>query len=177
MKRHGLNIGMFRKREGGIGQGILSEAKSFSKSAGRINGNDGNPLPLLSQCNGEGRRQCGFHNTTSTTEYMNVRHDHTHFAWPQHEAPWDFWRFTDGGLKVLFSGAMGFEVISAGMFEPLHMYLDHPGVGQETFPEFPAYGGSVVMARKVAEVGTARGAWDVDVAEVCEGTAYPHRGR
>ena len=59
------------------------------------------------------------------------------------------------------------------MFEPLHMYLDHPADGQETFPEFAAYGGSVVMARKISEVGADRGAWDVEVADVCEGTAYP----
>ena len=100
---------------------------------------------------------------------------HTHFAWPQHEAPWDFWRFTDGGLRVLFSSAMGFDVVEAGMFEPVRMYLDHPGDGQETFPEFPAYGGSVVLARKVSDVSPNRGAWDVDIAEVCEGTAYPRR--
>jgi hypothetical protein len=100
---------------------------------------------------------------------------HTHFAWPQHEVPWDFWRFSDGGLRVLFSGVMGFEVVEAGMFEPLHMYLDHPGDGQETFPEFPAYAGSVVLARKVSNVNPGRGAWDVDVAEACEGTAYPRR--
>jgi len=101
---------------------------------------------------------------------------HTHFAWPQHEEPWDFWRFTDSGLKVMFSSAMGFEVMSAGMFEPLRMYLDHPADGQETFPEFPAYGGSVVLARKTSDCAQERGAWDVSVADVCEGSTYPRQG-
>lgn len=98
---------------------------------------------------------------------------HTHFAWPGHETPWDFWRFTDEGLKVLFSRATGFEIIDAGMFEPLHMYLDHPGDGQESFPEFLAYGGSVVLARKIADIDPVRGAWDVDVSDVSVGTVYP----
>lgn len=100
---------------------------------------------------------------------------HTHFAWPQHEQPWDFWRFTDEALKVLFSRPTGFEVAEAGMFEPLHMYLDHAPEGMETFPEFPAYGGSVVLARKVAEPGVDRGVWDVGVDDVCGG-AYPPPG-
>ena len=98
---------------------------------------------------------------------------HTHFAWPQHEQPWDFWRFTDEGLKVLFSKATGFEVLESGMFEPVHMYMDRVANGMESFPEFPAYGGSVVLARKVADCPAGHGIWDTDVGELTGGAVYP----
>ena len=100
---------------------------------------------------------------------------HTHFAWPQHEQPWDFWRFTDAGLKVLFSGTTGFEVTDSGMFEPLHMYLDRSADGLESFPEFPAYGGSVILAKKVSDCPVERGVWDVDVTDVYAGSEYPRQ--
>src|SRR5207248_4030080 len=34
----------------------------------------------------------------------------THFAFPVHERPWDFWRYTGQALRVLFSPPLGFEV-------------------------------------------------------------------
>lgn len=101
---------------------------------------------------------------------------HTHFAWPLHEKPWDFWRFSDQGLKVLFSPPVGFEVIDAGMFEPLRMHFDRPVAGQAQFPSFPAYGGTALLARKVADVDTQRFHWDTRISEVCEpDTHYPQK--
>jgi hypothetical protein len=39
----------------------------------------------------------------------------THFSFMAHERPWNFFQFSDLGLKVLFSAALGFECIDSGM--------------------------------------------------------------
>ena len=62
------------------------------------------------------------------------------------------------------------------MFEPLHMYFDHPGDGRESLPEFRAFAGSLVLASKVADIAPVRGAWEVGVADVSAGTVYPRPG-
>ena len=43
----------------------------------------------------------------------------THFSFSSHERPWHFFQFSDMGLKVLFSPALGFECIEAGMSNPI----------------------------------------------------------
>ena len=43
----------------------------------------------------------------------------THFAFSSHERPWHFFHYTDMALKVLFSKALGFECIEAGMSNPI----------------------------------------------------------
>ena len=42
----------------------------------------------------------------------------THFAFPIHERPWDFWRYTDQALRILFSPPLGFEVIRCELRHP-----------------------------------------------------------
>lgn len=43
----------------------------------------------------------------------------THFSYSSHERPWHFFQFSDMGLKVLFSEALGFECVEAGMSNPI----------------------------------------------------------
>ncbi len=98
----------------------------------------------------------------------------TPFAWPAHARPWDFWRCSDEGLKVLFSSAMGFETIRAGMHSPLRMTFDELHDGQEVFPEGFCYGGSTIISKKVAEVNRDKFRWDVNLEDVLEtGSHYP----
>lgn len=96
----------------------------------------------------------------------------THFAWPLHEQPWDFWRFSDEGLKVLFSQALGFEVIKSGLYVPLRMHLDTMITGQETLTTQPAFGGVAILAKKVAEINSDKFRWDVSLTDVL--TAESH---
>lgn len=98
---------------------------------------------------------------------------HTHFAWPLHERPWDFWRFSDAGLRVLFSRPLGFDIVGSGMFEPVRMHMEQPVEGMESFPEHPAFGGAVVMAQKIADCKYDRGAWDTGVEDVVGSSVYP----
>lgn len=43
----------------------------------------------------------------------------THFSYSSHERPWHFFQFSDMALRSLFSQAMGFECIEAGMSNPM----------------------------------------------------------
>lgn len=43
----------------------------------------------------------------------------THFSYRTHERPWNFFQFSDMGLKSLFSEKLGFESIDAGMYNPI----------------------------------------------------------
>jgi hypothetical protein len=43
----------------------------------------------------------------------------THFSFKSHERPWHFFQFTDMALKTLFSKALGFECIEAGVSNPI----------------------------------------------------------
>lgn len=43
----------------------------------------------------------------------------THFSFGAHERPWNFFQFSDMGLRALFSPALGFECIEAGMSNPM----------------------------------------------------------
>ena len=43
----------------------------------------------------------------------------THFSYSSHERPWHFFQFSDMALKTLFSKALGFECLEAGMSNPL----------------------------------------------------------
>jgi len=43
----------------------------------------------------------------------------THFSYSSHERPWHFFQFSDMGLKTLFSPALGFDCIEAGMSNPI----------------------------------------------------------
>lgn len=45
----------------------------------------------------------------------------THPAWPPHELPWDFWRFSPEALRVLLNEHTGFEVVRVGEGEPGRM--------------------------------------------------------
>jgi len=43
----------------------------------------------------------------------------THFSYSSHERPWHFFQYSDMGLRVLFSPALGFECIEAGFSNPI----------------------------------------------------------
>ncbi|WP_052344954.1 methyltransferase domain-containing protein [Planktothrix rubescens] len=97
---------------------------------------------------------------------------HTHFTWPTHELPWDFWRFCDTGLKALFSPALGFEVIQAAYHEPMRLHFDRLQSGQESFPTYPVFGGVVILAKKVREVNYDKFRWDVTLDDILEPESY-----
>ena len=43
----------------------------------------------------------------------------THFSFKSHERPWNFFQFSDLGLEILFSKAMGYKCLDKGLCNPI----------------------------------------------------------
>lgn len=92
----------------------------------------------------------------------------THQAWPLHDAPWDFWRFSKESWAALFNAATGFEIVGAEVGEPGYVVPQRCHAATN-FGEQPVYLSSVVMFRKTRETSLR---WDVTTSDVVS-TAYP----
>jgi SAM-dependent methyltransferase len=92
----------------------------------------------------------------------------THQAWPVHEEPWDFWRYSSWAWHALLNPHTGFEILETRMAEPASLVarVVHVGVNHG---DVPCYQSSSVLFRKVS--GTAL-QWPVRVSDVT-GTFYP----
>jgi hypothetical protein len=98
----------------------------------------------------------------------------THFSWPIHERPWDFYRFSDEGLKILFPPVMGYKIIKSGLFSPLRMFPDRIEPGQERLPFERGFGGSSILAEKICEVDLKKFQWDTTLEEILDkDSRYP----
>ena len=95
-------------------------------------------------------------------------------AWPVHEEPNDFWRFTDEALKLLFGPPLGFEVLHAGMADRVRLYPLEKDKGDVSLPFGYGYGSAWVLARKVAEIDEA-GAMPASLGVL--GRRYPRADR
>jgi len=97
----------------------------------------------------------------------------THFSFGSHERPWNFFQFSDMGLRVLFSEALGFECIEAGMSNPMVGRMSsfaHKSVRYS--PVRGLYSGSEYFGQKVRN----EPAFDwgqVSAESVVSGTTYP----
>ncbi len=95
-------------------------------------------------------------------------------AWPVHEEPNDFWRFTDAALRLLFGEPFGFEVLSAGMGDRARLYPLDKDSGDLGLPLGYGYASAWVLARKVREIDA--GGAGLDVALAALGRRYPRPG-
>jgi hypothetical protein len=97
----------------------------------------------------------------------------THFSFSAHERPWNFFQYSDMGLRVLFSDALGFECIEAGMSNHIVGRFSKYAVERLRYRRVPGlYCHSEYLGRKVREV--LKFDWkQVDLAEVVSGTTYP----
>jgi len=97
----------------------------------------------------------------------------THFAYGLHSLPWHFFHFTDLGLRALFSRALGFECIEAGLCNPVDGKFaagaDGYLRGQKVTGMFCH---SAYLGRKIADIG--RVDWEnIPVEKVTDNTNYP----
>ncbi len=97
----------------------------------------------------------------------------THFSWASHERPWHFFQFSDMALKVLFSRALGFECVEAGMSTPMvGRYSSLAAPYLKNKPIDRLYCHSEFLGRKVKDVENFD--WkDVDLVSVVGETQYP----
>lgn len=101
----------------------------------------------------------------------------THFSFGSHERPWNFFQFSDMGLRVLFSEAMGFECVDAGLSNPIvgrFSSLADPYLQNE--PVVGLYCHVEYLAKKVRDVSNFDWA-AVDLAGVVGPTTYPEPTR
>jgi len=99
----------------------------------------------------------------------------THFSFSSHERPWHFFQYSDMGLKVLFSPALGFDCIEAGMCNPIVGRFSQ--FADEYLRNRPVTGlfcHSSYIGIKTREVENFF--WErVDINEIVAGTKYPEK--
>jgi SAM-dependent methyltransferase len=97
----------------------------------------------------------------------------THFSYATHERPWNFFQFSDMGLRVLFPETLGFECIAASMSDPIvgrFSALAHKSIRYQ--PIRGLYCGSEYFGRKTREVEDFE--WKrLDIPSLVGGTVYP----
>lgn len=97
----------------------------------------------------------------------------THPAWPPHELPWDFWRMSAEGLRVLLNDKTGYEILRVGEGEPGRMFAltDTPPVRglHRNASSFAV----AALARKTGDPDPAL-RWDLTPADLLD-TEYPRR--
>jgi hypothetical protein len=93
----------------------------------------------------------------------------THQCWPIHDAPWDYWRFSDRAWQGLLNSATGFEIIDAAMGEPAYISAEHCHPATNFGREPQGFLASNVLFRKKAETSLT---WNVELSELV-GKVYP----
>lgn len=97
----------------------------------------------------------------------------THFSFSSHERPWHFFQFSEMGLRALFNEALGFELVDAGMSNPIAGYFTaeaEPYLRHQPVTEL--YCHSEILVRKSREV-TGFDWSKVALDDVVGGTRYP----
>ena len=85
----------------------------------------------------------------------------THQAWPIHEAPNDFWRFSDEGLKILFGPETGFRTLSSGMHNRSFICPEERTGEFAKLPFFAGYSHVFILAEKVRDLDDKAIRWPV----------------
>src|SRR5262249_50437101 len=97
----------------------------------------------------------------------------THFSFAFHEKPWNFFQFSNMGLRALFNSALGFELVDSGMSNPINGVFNQksaePLIGRP-IPEL--YCHSEILCKKTRDVSEFD--WSqVGMNEVVDNTRYP----
>lgn len=93
----------------------------------------------------------------------------THHAFPLHDLPWDYWRFSDNAWHGLFNNQTGFEVIETSLIDPVTIISKSMYAGTIGLETAEAFIHSAVIARKVSETDLS---WNVSVPEIIK-SVYP----
>jgi SAM-dependent methyltransferase len=104
-----------------------------------------------------------------TGGYLHVS---THTVWPEHEMPWDFWRFQQNGFHALFNKYTGFEIISLTEGLPCKAYSLVDDAPTRNLWFYTMNQGIAVIAKKISEYQSDLLKWDIDIADVIN-TMYP----
>ncbi|MGY6129092.1 class I SAM-dependent methyltransferase (plasmid) [Paraburkholderia strydomiana] len=97
----------------------------------------------------------------------------SHHAFPLHDQPWDFWRFSKDAWNGLFNAHTGFEIVDTGRalrcrIAPETTAVAHAQPGLDDGP-----GGHLLSACLVRKTGPAKVQWEAEADEVYN-LAYDH---
>jgi hypothetical protein len=97
----------------------------------------------------------------------------THFSFATHERPWNFFQFSDMGLRALFNSALGFDVVDQGMSNPMNGVFSQDSdkyLRGQPIPEL--YCHSEILCKKTREIQDFD--WSkVQIDEIVDNTRYP----
>jgi len=98
----------------------------------------------------------------------------THPVWPEHELPWDFWRFPRNGFHALFNQYTGFEIVSLTEGLPCKTYslVDDAPTRNNCFGTTNQ--GVALIARKIGSYRSDLLKWDIEVSDVVN-SMYPSK--
>lgn len=101
----------------------------------------------------------------------------THFSYGAHERPWNFFQFSDMGLRALFCEALGFECLEASLQNPIVGRFSHLADAYLRYrPVTGLYCHSVYLGRKIREPDPGFNWRNVDLDAVVGATHYPPAG-
>jgi hypothetical protein len=93
----------------------------------------------------------------------------THQAFPLHEEPWDFWRFSDRAWRGIFNQATGFRIIDTALGERASVVAHFNHNATHGIEDGPAFLGSAVLCEKIGETSLR---WDVSLESLVD-NMYP----
>ena len=97
----------------------------------------------------------------------------THFSYSSHERPWHFFQFSDMALRILFSEALGFECIEAGMSNPIvGRFSSQADTYLKNKPVPGLYCHSEYLGRKIKDMKNFDWA-KIDLTNIVGETKYP----
>lgn len=96
----------------------------------------------------------------------------THPAWPEHEMPWDFWRFPRNAFITLFNPITGFEIMESIEGSPMRAFPLSDDAPMQLMFRYHLNGAVFCVARKIADYDQSRLRWDLDASDVTA-TVYP----
>lgn len=89
----------------------------------------------------------------------------THQAWPVHDAPWDFWRFSDRAWSALFNDDTGFALLDTALDEPAMLVPLKQAGATDGIEQQPSFLCSAALARKTGETALD---WNVDAGRLLQ---------
>jgi SAM-dependent methyltransferase len=96
----------------------------------------------------------------------------THPLWPEHEMPWDFWRFPHNGFHALFNKYTGFQIISLTEGLPCKAYSLVNDAPTRRLWFRTMNQGVALIARKTNDYRSDLLKWEIEVSDVVD-NMYP----
>lgn len=109
-------------------------------------------------------------------EMGGITYHYVPLMWPLHELPWDFFRYSVGGLQAIFSPPLGFQVLDVAYGPEVQTYFADGPTGNDAVhhhhPLGASFASASIVAKKVANVDLEKTRWNVVTEEMVD-SIYP----